>query len=143
MQQLRPLLTKQLEQQQMAIDRPFPIYMCEELTSERVMPVFLSHADMVDTWEQAVKAAGKSAPPPSKVTVMDLRILAKHMEAQDSGEDWSIIRFVGHQNAFELASQGHVFGGAADEPPPLTSEPLPEPPAGKAKKEGKPKGKKR
>jgi len=124
-EQLRPLLTRQLEQQQLALDRPFPLFMCEELTSDKVMPVFLSRTDMVDTWEQALKAARKTAPPPSKVSVMDLRILVKHMQ-QPSGEDWSTVRFVGIQRAFDLANQGCVVGSADEEPPPLTSEPTAE-----------------
>lgn len=60
------------------------------------------------------------AHPSLRVTVMDLRILVKHMQAP--GEDWSIIKFVGTQSGFDLASQGHVYG-SAEEPPPLTSEP--------------------
>ena len=61
-------------------------------------------------------------PPPSSFTVMDLRILVRRMQA--GGVDWSIIRFVGTDRAFEVVKEGRRQEGQrqgqqADEPPPL------------------------
>lgn len=131
--QLRALLTKQLEHQGMPTTQLFPIYMCEQLTTESIMPIFLSRADLVATWDSACKQAGcDDVPAPSSVTVMDLRILADAMLTE--GSDWSSVRFIGTQRAFDLAAEGaraqsDAGGGGkvalfadpedADEPPSL------------------------
>ena len=102
--QLRPMLTKQLEQQGLPTAQVFPIFMCEELTTDTVMPCFLSRAEMVSTWEAAMKQAGKQGGPPAQMTVLDLRILVRRMQA--GGMDWSILRFVGTDRAYEAAQEG-------------------------------------
>ena len=119
-QELRPQLTQQLKQQGMPTGEVFPVFMWEELTTDTVMPVFLSRAEIVATWQAVQKQRGNvHAPPPSSFTVMDLRILVRRM--QSGGVDWSIIRFVGTDRAFELVKEGQrqeAERGEA-EPPPL------------------------
>ena len=60
-------------------------------------------------------------PPPSSFTVMDLRILVRRMQA--GGVDWSIIRFVGTDRAFEVVKEARRQEGQRQEqqvePPPL------------------------
>jgi hypothetical protein len=50
-QELRPQLTQQLKQQGMPTGEVFPVFMWEELTTDTVMPVFLSRAEIVATWQ--------------------------------------------------------------------------------------------
>ena len=103
---LRPQLARQLQHVGMdPSDGVFPVFLCEELTTDTVMPCFLSRADVVSTWENAVVQAGhdlSKATPPSKITVLDLRMLAHRM--QSGGMDWSTITFVGTDRAFEVGS---------------------------------------
>lgn len=61
-------------------------------------------------------------PPPSSFTVIDLRILVRRMQA--GGVDWSIIRFVGTERAFEVVEEGRRQEAQreeeqADDAPPL------------------------
>lgn len=121
--ELRPMLTKQLDQQGLPTEHVFPIFMCEELSTETQMPLFLSRVEMVATWEAAMQKAGLTRPPPEKMTVMDLRILVKRMQA--GGMDWSIFNFIGTDRAYETVREGQrqeeerpppLLG---DEPPPL------------------------
>merc|ERR1719424_103451 len=120
-QELRPQLTQQLKQQGMPTGEVFPVFMWDQLTTDTVMPVFLSRAEIVATWQAVQKQRGvfdpAAQPPPSRFTVMDLRILVRRMQA--GGVDWSIIRFVGTDRAFEVVKEGRRQGQQADEPPPL------------------------
>jgi len=128
-EELRPMLNKQLEQQGLpTTPHVLPIFFCEELTTDTMMPVFLSRAELVSTWDAAMKAAGKKEPPPKKFTAMDLRILARRM--QSGGMDWSIVRFVGTSRAYETVreAQRQEEERKDAEPPPLQSDPDAEPP---------------
>jgi len=133
--ELRPLLTRQLETIGLSSSWVFPVFLCEELTTDAVMPIFLSRGDIVKTWEEAMARAGhdaKAATPPSKLTVLDLRMLARRM--QSGGVDWSIVTFVGMDRAFEAVREAQaqeeerrsepkeavgVAPDPDDEPPPL------------------------
>eukprot|EP00962_Isochrysis_galbana_P023883 scaffold7284_cov115-Isochrysis_galbana.AAC.4 len=130
--QLRELLFRQLEHQGLPTTQLFPLFLCEQLSTDALMPAFLSRSDLVSTWESACAEAGRQGePPPSTVTVMDLRVLVAAMLAGETG--LAAVRFVGTQRAYVLASQGARGdtggeGGAApvtciadpdDEPPPL------------------------
>ena len=114
-EELRPLLTRQLEQQGMATADVFPIFMCEELSTEKLMPVFLSRAEMASTWNTAMAQAGVARPPPAKLTAMDLRILVRSM--QSGGMDWSVLTFVGTDRAWEVVQEGQRQ--EEERPPPL------------------------
>ena len=132
--QLRDVLVRQLEHQNMSTHQLFPVFLCEQLTTERVTPVFLSRVDLISTWEAVVKEAGREGtPPPAAVTVLDLRIVVDAMLQGRS--DLGSVRFIGTQRAYDLAAQGtraasQAEGGEAhkavaviddpdDEPPPL------------------------
>ena len=102
--------------------------MMEELTTDTVMPVFLSRTEIANTWhavQQQRGAATPAAPPaalPSSLTLVDLRILVRRMQA--GGVDWSIIRFVGTDRAFEVVKEGRRQEAQreeerADDAPPL------------------------
>jgi len=103
-EEVRPQLTRQLEHAGLdPAGGVFPLFLCEELTTDTVMPIFLSRVDVVSTWEAAIAQAGRDvskATPPSKITVLDLRMLARRM--QSGGMDWSIVTFVGTDRAFQL-----------------------------------------
>jgi len=103
-EEVRPQLTRQLEHAGLdPTGGVFPLFLCEELTTDTVMPIFLSRVDVVSTWEAAIAQAGRDvskATPPSKITVLDLRMLARRM--QSGGMDWSIVTFVGTDRAFQL-----------------------------------------
>ena len=127
---VRPLLTSQLEQQGMPTEHVFPVFTCEELTTRTVMPFFLSRAELIGTWEELMRQRGSKAPPPSQMTVLDLRFLAKRMQA--GGVDWSIVKFLGTDRAFEAVKEaqhqevGRAYQAAARddpeaEPPALVS----------------------
>ena len=128
--QCRPILTKQLEQHGLPTGEVFPIFTCEELTTESVMPFFLSRAELVSTFAEVMRQRGSTQPPPEQMTVLDLRLLAKRM--QSAGVDWSIVQFVGteraHQAVCEAQQQEEARASLAmapedpeAEPPPLVS----------------------
>ena len=135
--ELRPLLTQQLETMGLSTTWVFPVFLCEELTTDSVMPIFLSRADVVSTWEAAMMQAGhdvKKATPPSKLTVLDLRMLAQRM--QSGGMDWSIVSFVGMDRAFEAVREAQAQEAQRQSAPtaplpavaPTTTDPDDEPP---------------
>ena len=49
--------------------------------------------DLSTSTSTYTQGAGPVCPPPSRITVLDLRILVRHMQA--AGTDWSIAQFVG------------------------------------------------
>jgi hypothetical protein len=125
-QRMKPLMTRQLEQLGMeASSWHFPVFMCEELQSPTVLPVFLSHDGLAATWE----ATGKTGPPPSKLSCLDLRVVVAQMlkPFKETGSDWSIVRFLGTERAYNVVREGldqldgHKAQALAngDEPPPL------------------------
>jgi hypothetical protein len=102
----------------------FPVFMMEELTTDTVMPVFLSRTEIANTWHAVQQQRGAATPAalPSSLTLVDLRILVRRMQA--GGVDWSIIRFVGTDRAFEVVKEGRRQEAQreeerADDAPPL------------------------
>ena len=124
-EELRPQLEQQLEAQGMPTAHVFPVFMWEELTTDTVMPVFLSRAEILATWRAVMVRRGHppdmSPPPSATFTVLDLSILVRRM--QSGGVDWSIIRFVGTDRAFEVVTevrrQEQQRAHSQAEPPPL------------------------
>ena len=119
-------LRQQLEQHGLDTSWFFPVLMCQELQSAVVLPVFLTHDGLVATWQ----ACGKEGPPPSKLQVMDMRILAGKMLApyKETGFDANIIRFLGSETGWDLvkgsrdkleAGESGQPSDPSDEPPPL------------------------
>jgi len=121
--ELKPLLVAQLEQQGLPTTHVFPVFLCEELSTDTCMPVFLSRAEMVSTWDAVTREAGVERKPPEKMTVMDLRILVARM--QQGGMDWSVIKFVGTDRAYEMVKEGERQEEEAKPPPLLGDEPVP------------------
>jgi hypothetical protein len=80
--QLHDLLFRQLQHQGLPTTQFFPLFLCEQLSTDALMPAFLSRADLVSTWEGACARAGRQGEPaPTAVTVMDLRVLVAAMLA--------------------------------------------------------------
>ena len=117
-EELRPLLTQQLQQRGLPVADVFPVFLCEELSTDACMPVFLSRAEVVATWEQAMQqaTAAQRRPPPKNLTVMDLRVLVARMQ-EEGAMDWSVLRFVGTDRAYEMVKKGQRQ--QEEEPPPL------------------------
>ena len=64
-------------------DWQMPIFSCDDLQSPRMLPLFLSRADLAATWV----AAGRTRETvPEAVTMIDLRCLVAQM--QTDGFDW-------------------------------------------------------
>lgn len=78
-----------------------PIFLCEELQSSSVLPVFLSPADLAATWE---KSGRKKEDMPEGITMMDLRMLVAQMQTEGPNP-WRAIHFVASQAAYELVRE--------------------------------------
>ena len=124
-EELRPVLTRQLEQQGLPTQHVFPVFMCEQLTTDACMPVFLSRAEMVSTWERVMQRAGLERKPPETLTTIDLKILVARMQTAGT-MNWSVLTFVGTERGMRpltaaiaaapplLASLAHVCSAARD-----------------------------
>lgn len=105
----------------------FPLFCCDELSSNRVRPFFLSREDLAATWVSAGRSADAL---PSELTCVALPQLAKMMLAAHGGIEWRTAMFIGSQKALEKAqaigeaeAQAATAKAAASdpdaEPPPL------------------------
>ena len=67
--------------------KAFPLFCCDELSSARVMPFFLSKKDLADTWTSAGRPADKL---PQDLTVVLLSTLVHKMltEADGGSVNW-------------------------------------------------------
>jgi len=129
--QVGPQIKKQLESQGLPTTWQFPVLLCEQLQSTTVVPVFLTREGLVATWQ----ACGKEGPPPAKLQVIDMRMLAAKMLApyQETNLDARIVKFLGSESGWELVEKGlHSKDGKgtaasasdlSDEPPPLEQPP--------------------
>ena len=75
-----------------------PVFMCDQLQSRRIVPVFFNPADLAKTWATAGRKAEEL---PENLTVMDVRMLVQNMLTDSS--PWELIQFVGSQEAVKLA----------------------------------------
>ena len=97
--EIAPMLREQLKAQGMEVGTwQLPLFVCDELETPQVLPVFLSRADLMETW---VAAGRKPENLPQNLTVMDLRILAKQMQTDSYA--WSTVHFVGSSRAVEVS----------------------------------------
>jgi len=125
-----PLLTRQLEQKKIKTFWHLPVFLCQELQSPTVLPVFLDPDDVASTWRKT----GRTEPVPTRLTCLDLRLVVHEMlkslkEAE--GVDWSNVRFVGTEAGWKAVEQGFKQMDAAhdaavadgSEPPPLEPDP--------------------
>lgn len=99
----------------------FPLYSCEELTSDHVMPFWLSAADVKATWIAAERPEDKF---PDELILLDLQKLVRlAMTSEDA--DWSKLMLVASEAATNKAQElqeteeQRLMAGLADEPPPL------------------------
>lgn len=97
--EVAPMLREQLQAQGLEAGTwQLPLFCCDELESPNVLPVFLSRADLVETW---VASGRKREDLPENLTVMDLRILVKQMQTDSFA--WSTVQFVGSSLAVEAS----------------------------------------
>lgn len=99
--ELGPKLSEQLAEQGVdASAWTLPIFICAEMQSAQILPVFLSPADLEATW---LRAGGSKDNVPERVTVMDIRTLIQQMQTDTN--PWQILQFVGSQAGVELAEE--------------------------------------
>ena len=97
-----------------------PVFACDALMNHRVMPLFLSRADLAATWV----AAGRPAEAlPTDVTVTVLRKIV-HLMLSDTTTNWRGAMFIAGARAIEKAqaiqeAEANAPQDARDEPPPL------------------------
>jgi len=77
-----------------------PIFMCKEMQSASIVPVFLHPADLAATWKSA---GGNEEDIPENLAVMDLRMLVKEMQTDAS--PWQLIHFVVSPESVKLAEE--------------------------------------
>jgi hypothetical protein len=77
-----------------------PVFMCKEMQSTAIVPVFLTPVELAKTWE---KAGGTSENMPEELSVMDIRMLVAEMQVDSS--PWRLIHFVNSQETIELAME--------------------------------------
>ena len=102
----RSHLCTQLEQSGLPSYWQIPVIVCEELQSPAVLPVFFTHGGLAATW----KAKGHAGAPPTRLNILDLRLLVDTMlKPYDAsqGVDWRVVRFLGDEQG--SASLKHAF----------------------------------
>lgn len=125
-QKFGPLMTRQLEQKKISTFWYLPVFLCQELQSLTVLPVFLDPDDVASTWRKA----GRSEPVPTRLTCLDLRLVVHEMLKplkETGGVDWSNVRFVGTEAGWKAVEEGFKQHEQAvadgSEPPPLEPDP--------------------
>jgi len=100
-----------------------PIFLCEQLQSAQIFPVFLDPADVAKTW---VAAGRDKETVPQDLKCMDLRTFIAMMQKPDN--PWRLVQFIGSQGAIELAveQQQLAEGGGAAAAPAAAKAPIPE-----------------
>ena len=105
-------------------DGAFPLFMCDELCSNRVRPFFLSRQDLNETW---IAAGRPAADLPTELTVVLLTKVVQMMLTAHGGIDWRTCMFIGSAKALAKAQEiqeGEAKAKVAEvdpeaEPPPL------------------------
>lgn len=108
--EVAPMLREQLQAQGLEAGTwQLPLFCCDELESPNVLPIFLSRADLVETW---VASGRKREDLPENLTVMDLRILVKQMQTDSFA--WSTVQFVGSSLAVEMVKEAKEVSARLD-----------------------------
>merc|ERR1712070_843447 len=74
-----------------------PIFICEELQSPRIFPVFFDPRDVATTW---VKAGRPKDTIPESLKVMDIRSFVAMLRKADN--PWHLVQFIGSPEGIEL-----------------------------------------
>jgi len=118
---MAPALRAQLEAQGIEPGHwQLPVFVCDELQSPTVMPVFMSRSDLVQAW---VASGRERESVPDNLGVMDLRVLVAQMQTDVFA--WKTVAFVGSPSAVELVREAKALSNKVvadklmDEPPPL------------------------
>ena len=81
-----------------------PVFCCDELQSDKVMPVFLSRKALAETW---VTSGRKLADIPKNMAVLDLGVLLTQMQA-DGVFDWSTVQFLCERKSVQLVQEARA-----------------------------------
>jgi len=85
-----------------------PVFVCDEMQTEHLLPLFFSRTDLAETWV----ASGRSAESlPEAIAVMDLRLLVSKMATQP-GVPWNTALFFCSSAAAELAEEARAHAQA-------------------------------
>lgn len=85
-----------------------PVFMCTELSTRTIIPVFLHPHDLAATW---VAAGREEAAIPEDLKVMDVRSLVNQMATEDNA--WQLMQFVPSNEAVDLANTLQSRSGGA------------------------------
>ena len=85
-----------------------PVFVCDEMQTENLLPLFLSRADLTETWLESGRARESL---PEEVAVMDLRVLVSKMRSQP-GVPWNTATFLCSAQAAQLAEEARLCAQA-------------------------------
>lgn len=77
-----------------------PVFVCEELQSSKIFPVFFHPEDVAKTW---LKAGRSKETTPENLKMMDLRSFVAMMQKPDN--PWHLVQFISSQESIELATE--------------------------------------
>lgn len=77
-----------------------PIFVCEELQSSKIFPVFFHPEDVAKTW---LKAGRTKETTPENLKMMDLRSFVAMLQKPDN--PWHLVQFISSQESIELATE--------------------------------------
>jgi len=77
-----------------------PVFVCEELQSSKIFPVFFHPEDVAKTW---LKAGRSKETTPENLKMMDLRSFVAMLQKPDN--PWHLVQFISSQESIELATE--------------------------------------
>lgn len=85
----------------------FPVFMCEELSSKDVLPIFLNPREIHTMCMAAFERQGiTDKEPPTKFAMVDIRMLVNDMQTKrGEGIPWSKVVFIGPEGAADFANE--------------------------------------
>lgn len=79
----------------------FPVFMCEQLVGQEMLPVFLNPREIHAAWKLNNLDPEKL---PDKFIMMDVRMMMADMQKEGSGMPWEKVAFIGAEGGAELAN---------------------------------------
>ncbi|KAL1525129.1 hypothetical protein AB1Y20_020001 [Prymnesium parvum] len=125
-EQMAPKLCEQIRAQGMDPGPwQLPVFLCDELQSPDLLPVFFSRATLVEAW---VESGRSKETVPANLSVIDLRVLVAQM--QTDAFSWRTLTFVGSADSVALVHEAKELSRKvmerqaheSDMPPPLEDD---------------------